>query len=107
MELYPLAMHTAPEGVFLSTISVLATLFGWKFASPFSHAPKAMPKTKEPASKAFVTPPISSPDHHELGFEVLAISLRKNKQLFVRNAKFFRTDLTRRRKERKREREKE
>ena len=28
MELYPFAMHTAPEGVFLSTISVLATLFG-------------------------------------------------------------------------------
>ena len=75
MELYPFAMHTAPEGVFLSTISVLATLFGWKFASPLSHAPKAMPKTKEPASKAFVTPPISSPDHQEFGFEVLAIPL--------------------------------
>ena len=34
-----------------------------------------MPKTKEPASKAFVTPPISSPDHQEFGFEVLAIPL--------------------------------
>ena len=65
-------MHTAPDGVFLSTISVLATLFGWKFASPVSQDPKAMPKTKDPARRALVTPPISSP-HQELETaEVLA-----------------------------------
>eukprot|EP00216_Chloropicon_sp_CCMP2111_P000732 CAMPEP_0198242626 /NCGR_PEP_ID=MMETSP1446-20131203/18529_1 /TAXON_ID=1461542 ORGANISM="Unidentified sp, Strain CCMP2111" /NCGR_SAMPLE_ID=MMETSP1446 /ASSEMBLY_ACC=CAM_ASM_001112 /LENGTH=80 /DNA_ID=CAMNT_0043926163 /DNA_START=394 /DNA_END=636 /DNA_ORIENTATION=+ len=70
MDEYPFAMQTAELGVRLSTISVLATLLGWKLASPLSQAPNAIPKTKLPAKRAFVTlliSPSSPPHQLELG----------------------------------------